>query len=44
MLYESTPDLFVLDVRTPAEFANGHIPKAHLIPVDELEDRLEPRP
>ncbi len=40
MLYERTPDLFVLDVRTPAEFANGHIPKAHLIPVDELEDRL----
>ena len=39
-LYEKTPGLFVLDVRTPAEFANGHIPNAHLIPVDELEDRL----
>src|SRR5207247_1496019 len=35
-----TPGLFVLDVRTPAEFATGHIPNAHLIPVDELEDRL----
>ena len=44
LLYESTPDLFVLDVRTPAEFANGHIPKAHLIPVDELEDRLNELP
>jgi metal-sulfur cluster biosynthetic enzyme/rhodanese-related sulfurtransferase len=44
MLYESTPDLFVLDVRTEAEFANGHIPKAHLIPVDELEDRLNELP
>jgi metal-sulfur cluster biosynthetic enzyme/rhodanese-related sulfurtransferase len=44
VLYESTPDLFVLDVRTPAEFANGHIPKAHLIPVDELEDRLNELP
>src|SRR5437016_4191414 len=39
-LYEKTPGLFVLDVRTPAEFASGHIPNAHLIPVDELEDRL----
>jgi metal-sulfur cluster biosynthetic enzyme len=27
-------------VRTPAEFASGHIPNAHLIPLDELEDRL----
>lgn len=40
VLYESNPDLFVLDVRTPAEFANGHIPKARLIPVDELDDRI----
>jgi len=39
-LYEKTPGLLVLDVRTPAEFASGHIPNAHLIPVDELEDRL----
>jgi metal-sulfur cluster biosynthetic enzyme/rhodanese-related sulfurtransferase len=44
MLYEQTPDLFVLDVRTEAEWANGHIPKAHLIPVDELEDRLSELP
>ena len=43
-LYEGTPDLFVLDVRTPAEFASGHIPNAHLIPVDELEDRLNELP
>jgi metal-sulfur cluster biosynthetic enzyme/rhodanese-related sulfurtransferase len=43
-LYERTPDLFVLDVRTPAEFASGHIPNAHLIPVDELEDRLTELP
>ena len=39
-LYEKTPGLLVLDVRTPAEFASGHIPNARLIPVDELEDRL----
>ena len=43
-LYERTPDLFVLDVRTPAEFASGHIPNAHLIPLDELEDRLAELP
>lgn len=43
-LYERTPDLFVLDVRTPAEYANGHIPNAHLIPVDEIEDRLRELP
>jgi len=39
-LYERTPGLVVLDVRTPAEYGNGHIPNARLIPVDELEDRL----
>jgi metal-sulfur cluster biosynthetic enzyme/rhodanese-related sulfurtransferase len=43
-LYASTPDLYVLDVRTPAEFATEHIPNAHLIPLDELEDRLAELP
>jgi metal-sulfur cluster biosynthetic enzyme/rhodanese-related sulfurtransferase len=33
-------EVVVLDVRTEAEFANGHIPGATLVPVDELEDRL----
>ncbi|MCS7177067.1 MAG: rhodanese-like domain-containing protein [Candidatus Kapabacteria bacterium] len=32
--------IVVLDVRTPAEFAEGHIPGARLIPVQELEQRL----
>lgn len=40
VLYQQQPDLFVLDVRTPAEFNAGHIPRAHSIPLDELEDRL----
>ena len=31
---------FVLDVRTPEEFAYGHIPEAVNIPVDELRNRL----
>jgi metal-sulfur cluster biosynthetic enzyme/rhodanese-related sulfurtransferase len=44
MLWEQNPDLFVLDVRTPAEFASGHIPRAHLVPLDELEDRLNELP
>ncbi len=43
-LYERTPGLFVLDVRSPAEYRNGHIPDSHLIPVDELEDRLTELP
>ena len=43
-LYERTPDLFVLDVRSEAEWASGHIPKAHLVPLDELEDRLRELP
>ena len=30
----------LLDVRTPAEFAEGHVPGALLIPVSELPDRL----
>jgi len=30
----------VLDVRTPEEFAEGHIAGAKLIPVKELENRL----
>ena len=44
VMWERTPDLFVLDVRTEAEWANGHIPRATLIPLDELEDRLRELP
>lgn len=31
---------FVLDVRTPQEFAEGHVPGATNIPVQELEARI----
>ena len=29
----------ILDVRTPQEFADGHVPKSKNIPVDEVETR-----
>ncbi|MEZ6057662.1 MAG: FAD-dependent oxidoreductase [Planctomycetaceae bacterium] len=35
---------FLLDVRTPAEFAAGHIPNSINIPVDDLRNRLEELP
>ena len=38
-LQQSDPPL-VLDVRTPAEFADGHVPGALLIPHDQIEQRL----
>ena len=43
-LWEQTPGLVVLDVRTPGEFASGHIPGARLVPVDELEGRVRELP
>jgi rhodanese-related sulfurtransferase len=33
-------EVVVIDVRTPDEFQGGHIPNATLIPVQELENRL----
>lgn len=36
--------LTVLDVRSPAEFAQGHIPNALLIPLQELDARIESIP
>jgi metal-sulfur cluster biosynthetic enzyme/rhodanese-related sulfurtransferase len=44
VLWEQNPNLFVLDVRTEPEWTNGHIPRAHLVPLDELEDRLRELP
>lgn len=39
----NTPHV-LLDVRTPAEFAEGHIPGALNIPVDSLQSRLSEVP
>ncbi|MGW1162285.1 rhodanese-like domain-containing protein [Streptomyces sp. NPDC002513] len=33
-------DLTVIDVRTPAEYASGHVPGALNIPLDDLRDAL----
>jgi rhodanese-related sulfurtransferase len=40
----STRHPFVLDVRTPQEFAAGHLPEAMNIPVDDLRSRLDEVP
>lgn len=40
-LMQDTPNLRILDVRTPEEFEGlGHIPSAMLIPIHELPQRL----
>jgi len=35
---------FVLDVREPWEYAEGHVPGARLVPLGELEDRISEVP
>jgi len=40
-LKEKNPDEYnLIDVRTPREYEEGHLPGAQLIPVGELADRL----
>jgi rhodanese-related sulfurtransferase len=34
------PSLFVLDVRTPKEYAEGHVPGAVNVPYDQVASRL----
>ncbi len=40
----STPKPFLLDVRQPAEYRDGHIPGATLIPLGELPRRVNELP
>jgi rhodanese-related sulfurtransferase len=42
-LVDQTPGRGVvfLDVRQPKEYAHGHLPGAKLVPLGELENRLE---
>ncbi|MBF0162701.1 MAG: rhodanese-like domain-containing protein [Magnetococcales bacterium] len=37
----SPQPLLLLDVRSPAEYATGHAPRALLVPLPELRSRLE---
>lgn len=39
-----TGDVVVLDVRPPAEYAAGHLPRAINVPPDELQERLRELP
>jgi phage shock protein E len=39
-LEKKDADILVLDVRTPAEFASGHVPGAVNIPHDQLPNRI----
>ncbi|MDL1929875.1 rhodanese-like domain-containing protein, partial [Fimbriimonadia bacterium ATM] len=37
---EAGEHLQIFDVRTPSEFASGHVPGAANLPMDEVEARL----
>ena len=41
-LYEKTKskDVIIIDVRTPQEYTQGHLPKAQNIPLKELDKRM----
>lgn len=39
-LMSQAPKPFLLDVRTPGEYKQGHISGAELVPVDELAEKL----
>ena len=38
---ERPQDYNLVDVRTPQEYEGGHLPGARLIPIAELENRLQ---
>lgn len=39
-LHSSSEQLTVIDVRSPGEYAGGHIPGAHNVPLDQLQRAL----
>lgn len=41
LMIDSDPNLIILDVRTQSEYDSGHIEDAVLIPVSELEERID---
>ena len=36
--YDAIPDALLLDVRTPVEYNNGHIPLSRNVPLQQIED------
>lgn len=38
-LLEENKEIILVDVRTPAEFAEGHIPNAKLVTLDTIKDK-----
>ena len=36
--YDAIPDALLLDVRTPVEYNNGHIPLSWNVPLQQIED------
>jgi len=40
VIHHADDELVILDVRTPEEFAAGHIPEARNIPHDQVADKL----
>ena len=41
---DAEEDIFILDVRRPDEYAQGYVPKAYLITLDEIDQRLDEIP
>ena len=41
---DAEEDIFILDVRQPEEYAQGYVPKAYLIPLGEIDQRLDEIP
>ncbi|MCL2559635.1 MAG: rhodanese-like domain-containing protein [Turicibacter sp.] len=39
-LFQSNPDVFLIDVRSAGEFAQGHIPGSITLPANEVEARI----
>lgn len=39
-LHARVADAIVIDVRTPGEYASGHVPGAHNVPLDRLDEAL----
>lgn len=43
-MLDAEEDIFILDVRQPEEYAQGYVPTAYLLPLGEIEQRLDEIP